>query len=225
MASTSLNQNAAFDPSVSPPPPPWPIRRSVLSPFAALASGLALTLALVTLPLPHGSIRFLGGAISALTATLFAAFSRLPIVDRLRLRRGAFDVRDTALLTAAVTTASIAFVTMFGFSSIGFAPGGPSLARVAAIACVTAVGEELLFRGYIQPRLEERWGSRAAVLVTAAIFCAWQLDARQAALGFALGLAFGWSASRARSTRPALVAHAVARTVTALCVAIGAFSL
>ena len=77
------------------------------------------------------------------------------------------------------------------------------------------IAEELLFRGYVQTRLVQRWGPRVGV-VTALLFGALHLDPVQSTFAFAIGLVLGWLTERTGSIRPAMAAHALNNSVWVL---------
>lgn len=238
---------STLGPTLSAPrPPPWPIRRRLWTAFAAIPVAFAVEGALVVaqkaLPLPGDPLSLVrlalthGAALTTATVAL-AWLSPLPVVDRLRLRRGAFDTRATLTLALFATALSFAFTLVSNVwraddggvlrvisEQVAAASAGSRLALAFAIGPVAALGEELLFRAYLQPRLEARWGAPKAIVVTAAIFAVVHLDVRQGAYAFLLGLVVGFGASRARSTRPAIVAHAVANSVAVLSVGMPAAS-
>jgi len=80
------------------------------------------------------------------------------------------------------------------------------------IALVPAVGEELLFRGWVQSALVGGWPSRgrilAGLLAQAACFAAFHLLPERMPQTFVLGLATGAIALATRSILPAIVCHA-----------------
>ena len=85
----------------------------------------------------------------------------------------------------------VAFAALLVFGSLG--PG---------------FGEELMYRGFIQPRLVARWGAPVGIGVTAALFGLMHMDLAQGLFAFCVGLATGWVAWRAGTVWPTMVAHA-----------------
>lgn len=69
--------------------------------------------------------------------------------------------------------------------------------------------EELLFRGYIQRRLLQRWSPPVAILVTSFLFGVGHLDLGQGAQAFVGGLWLGVLAWRTGSVWPGILCHAV----------------
>jgi membrane protease YdiL (CAAX protease family) len=123
-------------------------------------------------------------------------------------RRGA---ARHALLGGAIglgfIAAAAALITAFGGYSFSWAHHGvlPAVASVAAVQAGAAVTEELMFRGVALQAIEQRWGSKAAVAVTALFFGAAHLANPGATLwsglaiaieaGVMLGAAFLWRRS------------------------------
>jgi len=76
-----------------------------------------------------------------------------------------------------------------------------------AMALGPAVGEELLFRGFLLRLLASRWSGALAVLGSAAAFGVAHLDWVHGAAAFLLGGYLGALTQRAGSLRPALLCH------------------
>jgi membrane protease YdiL (CAAX protease family) len=77
-----------------------------------------------------------------------------------------------------------------------------------AVGLAPALGEELLFRGFLLRLLAWRWPGALAVLGSAALFGAAHLDPVHGTAAFLLGGYLAALAERARSLRPALLCHA-----------------
>lgn len=77
-----------------------------------------------------------------------------------------------------------------------------------AIAVVTPIGEELLFRGVIQPKLGRMLEPREALIVQAAVFSAMHLQPVILVTHFFMGLGFGFLRQRTRSIFPGILLHA-----------------
>ncbi len=83
--------------------------------------------------------------------------------------------------------------------------------RAVTVVCLTAVpalGEELFFRGLMQPRLSSGWGRLAGIAGSAAAFGALHIDPVQGSMAFLVGLLLGWIAERFDGVRPGMLAHA-----------------
>ena len=77
-------------------------------------------------------------------------------------------------------------------------------------ACVPALCEELLFRGFVQAGVMRQVASRGAGLaIGALLFAVFHLDPWRFTGVFVLGLFFGWLRLRSGSLWPGVVAHAV----------------
>lgn len=176
-------------------------------------------------------------ATSLATGLSLAAFALIPaslstelFADRLGLRArprwlawgvlAAWGLRGLADLTAAL--AELAHLApraaLFGrVDGPAAAPPGVVLLALVVHAGVVPAGEELFFRGYVQSRLERRWGRRAAIGVTALMFASLHpADPAQAVFALLAGVFLGWVAARAGTIRVALVAHALHNAIAVL---------
>lgn len=120
-----------------------------------------------------------------------------------------------------VGTLSVGPLTVGVLDVLGFPKSGmlelfskasqQSVASFAALVLVGAVVpgvlEELLFRGYVQTRFVERWGTARGIVFTAVLFGLWHLDVRQGLFAFGVGCFLGWGAHRAGSVVPGAMAH------------------
>jgi membrane protease YdiL (CAAX protease family) len=77
-----------------------------------------------------------------------------------------------------------------------------------AVGLAPALGEELLFRGFLLRLLALRWPGAVAVVGSAVLFGAAHLDWVQGASAFLLGAYLAALTQRAGSLRPALLCHA-----------------
>lgn len=75
-------------------------------------------------------------------------------------------------------------------------------------AVAAPIGEELFFRGWLQPLLERRFGRVAAIVSTALLFSLVHLEPVGFIARFELGLLFGLLRSWSGSIYPAMAAHA-----------------
>jgi membrane protease YdiL (CAAX protease family) len=75
-----------------------------------------------------------------------------------------------------------------------------------AAAVVPALGEELLFRGFLQRGLERRLGPAPAIAISSVVFGVIHGPSRAIAAALLGGL-LGWMAWRANSVRPVIAAH------------------
>jgi membrane protease YdiL (CAAX protease family) len=79
---------------------------------------------------------------------------------------------------------------------------------VVFIAVFPGVIEELLFRGYVQRRLLERWRPARAIVVSSLLFALVHVQPHHVVLAFPLGLWFGTIAWRTGSVYPSMLCHA-----------------
>ncbi len=77
------------------------------------------------------------------------------------------------------------------------------------VAGLAPLGEEVLFRGLLQPHLCARLGTGRGLVVTAALFSLLHLDPIGLVPRFELGLLFGWLVLRTGSLWASILAHAV----------------
>ncbi len=83
---------------------------------------------------------------------------------------------------------------------------GSIIMTLALLVLVHPIAEELLFRGYVQTRLRERWGPLAGIAITSLVFGFYHLPDR-ALFGVIFGAYLGWVAHFNGGTRPAILAH------------------
>lgn len=188
----------------------------------------------------------LASALAMASAAMLAALlSPERFVTRLRLtpmRIGAFDVLLGAVGLAGLSSSIGALYellrplldTLFqsaGLSNKGtidlmnkaFAGMSPAM-TAAAVFCVgvmPGLGEELLFRGFVQTRLEQRWRPQIAIPITAIAFGVYHLDILQGLFAAFAGLWLGFVASRARSIVPTMIAHASSNAIAVVGAAVG----
>jgi membrane protease YdiL (CAAX protease family) len=84
---------------------------------------------------------------------------------------------------------------------------------IVALGLAPALGEELLFRGFLLQLLSLRWPGAPAVLASAVVFGAAHLDPVHGGAAFALGAYLAALTVRAGSLRPALLCHALNNTL------------
>jgi membrane protease YdiL (CAAX protease family) len=140
-----------------------------------------------------------------------------------RLRFGRSRASTLGIVAASVGLVGLSFACGGACELAGFPGGGvtdifaralfrPSPARLGlglvAIGLVPALGEEALFRGFMQTRIAESLGRWPAIVVTSAAFGLLHRDALQGTVAFVAGLFLGWTADRLGGLRPAILAHA-----------------
>jgi membrane protease YdiL (CAAX protease family) len=122
------------------------------------------------------------------------------------------------LAAAAGTMSSIVCRLLHLMPSTGeFNKLSPEIAGMAllAVACFEAAGtsfaEECIFRGYMIPALEKRFGTKSAVLLSSALFGLFHLQ--YAVMTFVVGIILSGAFLRRRSIWAPLVAHIANNTM------------
>ena len=100
-------------------------------------------------------------------------------------------------------------------------PGLGFLLTFQALAIVTPVSEEVLFRGFVLRGLLARIGIGPAIVSTALVFSALHLDAGTIIPIFFTGLALGWLNVKTGSLWPCIAAHAGQNAIALLAVKAG----
>ncbi len=100
-------------------------------------------------------------------------------------------------------------------------PGLGFLLTFQALAVVTPVSEEVLFRGFVLRGLLGRIGIGPAIVSTALVFSALHLDAGTIIPIFLTGLALGWLHVKTGSLWPCIAAHAGQNAIALLAVRAG----
>ena len=95
-------------------------------------------------------------------------------------------------------------------------PNAQLLPSLVGLALLPGLGEELALRGWIQRGLEPRWGARAAVVTSAALFGLLHGEVVHAVGAFFLGLYLGAVVALSGSLRPAVLCHVVNNLVATL---------
>jgi membrane protease YdiL (CAAX protease family) len=127
------------------------------------------------------------------------------------------------LASLAAFTLSAALATAIGFSLLAGEPAAAvlnegvddtswwSLVLISIIlSLLPAILEEIVFRGYIQRRLLQRWSPAAAIGISTLLFALLHFDSLQHILAVVpLGLITGLVAWRTNSARPGMLVHAI----------------
>lgn len=135
---------------------------------------------------------------------LFAAVVGLPALSMV--------IENVALFSGVEISGTLEMIA----KSIGSAEGLQSVFVVLAISLGPGLGEELLFRGYIQTRLVERHAPLVAIIVTSLLFGLMHMDPLQSTLTVFMGAYLGFLAYRFQSIWPAVGAHALNNGISAL---------
>ncbi len=155
----------------------------------------ALRLARPTVSLPWSALLTL----AALGFSMVATFLYGLIVDSLEIEA----LRPPEIRTEAI------------FPGIGF------LLTLQALALVTPISEEVLFRGFVLRGLLGRIGAGPAIVSTALVFSALHLDSGTIIPIFFTGLALGWLNVKTGSLWPCIAAHAGQNAIALLAVRAG----
>ena len=166
---------------------------------------------------------FAGGAILAGWA------SPIALVNRLRLTKPSISPFGMATAICGTLSISLAFD---GLSLLDLLPDSPVLSElsriigsmtgfsligaVLTIGVAPGIAEELLFRGYIQTRLTQRWGAGVGIFVTSLLFGLMHMDPVHMAFAFFMGLFLGYLTERSGSIRPAMICHATNNIISTL---------
>ncbi|MEM7519204.1 MAG: type II CAAX endopeptidase family protein, partial [Planctomycetota bacterium] len=166
-----------------------------------------------------------------LAVTLFAASrSRRSFRERLGLVRpllpssgplaGSFVLGHAASGVSMVLAflSALAYTLLFGQPSdevielnemLGRQVGLPAAAVLLAVTVIPALSEELLYRGYAQTRLTERFGPVIAIAISSALFAITHAEPMQIVVVLPVGVVFGYVRWRSSSVYPAMIAHAL----------------
>ena len=176
----------------------------------------------------------LGSVVSTMIAVAGGALagawlSRVPWRERLRLR--AINLAPVNLVVGSLGVLGIGLVVQ-GLNGLEWIPRSPVLetldrfvkslsagglvATVVVIGVLPGIAEELMFRGYVQTRLSERWGPRWGIFVSALMFGVLHFDLVQGSFAVAMGVFLGFLTERSRTIVPAMICHAVNNTVATL---------
>lgn len=171
----------------------------------------------------------LSSTVFAVTAFSAAHLSPEPWKARLSLRRPQVASVTIVLVMLAAPALGQVLETIVALSgievdgtlkhlsdSIASASGWQVPAIVIAISLGPGIGEELLFRGYIQTRLTSRWGARLGIAIASLLFGAMHLDPVHSVLAAILGVYLGFVADRFHSIIPSILAHAFNNMTAAL---------
>jgi len=168
--------------------------------------------------------------VALLGLTLCAALlSRVPWRKRLRLGRPKLPWYGYPI--AVVGTLALGYGSGVAIEILGLGDEGAlkmfqdALGGLRGWLLVTAAlvvglapgfGEELLFRGYMQTRLTQRWGRLASIGVVSLLFGVIHMDVVQGSFVILLGLYLGELTERTGSVWPAIVCHTVNNSLSTL---------
>ena len=174
---------------------------------------LALLLTLVPFQLGMGAF-----------VLLAARCSKQPLRQRLGLvPQSGRPAGKLTMVLAAGFTLSTAFATVIGMSLFMSGPSANAISNAILqdsllaitlvsiiLSLVPAVIEEVVFRGYIQRRLLERWSPKVAIALSTFLFAIIHADSLQHIIAvIPLGIVTGLLAYRTNSVKASIVVHAL----------------
>lgn len=177
----------------------------IRSPFIWLPAGL-LAVGGVSALASGGPLLAVMGAVAAVAVywAVMRFVARRPTPE-LAARGAVREVLYGGSIGLAFVLLSVLVITVLGGYSFTWSRGLPAVLPLAAVSIGAAVTEELIFRGLALQALEERWGSRVALTVTALLFgllhlanpgaTLWSSLAIAVEAGVLLGAAFLWRRS------------------------------
>jgi membrane protease YdiL (CAAX protease family) len=161
-------------------------------------------------------------AMMILPVMIAATLSPVPFRQRLALVRGTWPIKlwiSSALATPVIGLVSSMLVGgLMGeseslqdmsemFRQLG--QGGFFIPLAVMVGLTPGICEELLFRGYVQTRLNQRLGAVFGVLVTSLVFAAFHMDLVHSTAVIGIGIYLGWLSWASGSIFPAMIAHFV----------------
>ena len=177
-----------------------------------LAAGIALLIWLMGVrqsPFPLRALRLVRPTVS------------LPWSALLTLAALGFSMVATFLYGLVIDTLELEALRPPEIKSEAIFPGVGFLLTLQALALVTPISEEVLFRGFVLRGLLGRIGAGPAIVSTALVFSALHLDTRTIIPIFITGLALGWLNVKTGSLWPCIAAHAGQNAIALLAVRAG----
>jgi len=168
-------------------------------------------------------------ALLAAAAVGAAVLSPVAWRERLHLQAGRLSCLGTFAAVAGALAVSQGFESLM---ALGVVPRSPALeglgeligalsgwsiaGGVLVIGIAPGIAEELMFRGYVQTRLVERWGAAPGILTASLLFGILHVDPVHAAFAFGIGVFLGYLTLWTGSIRAAIVCHAANNTASTL---------
>ena len=162
------------------------------------------------------------GQLTLLTTALAAGWlSPQPLAQRLGLVRPALSAASSGVLIVGVVVPFAVGISLAYALAEVIEPDlsvkalyekmtpGMALPFLLFISLAPGFSEELLFRGYMQRRLLERWNASAAILVTSLIFALFHITPHAVVFALPVGIWLGLMAWKSRSVWPGIVCHAL----------------
>jgi uncharacterized protein len=176
---------------------------------------------LVTQPAMFMGLALLGQIAIGGTALVAGWLSPQPLARRLGLVRPTVPAMHVAVLIAGAL-APFALGMSLAYALTEVIEPDPSVAAMYEkmtlemavpfllfIALAPGFFEELLFRGYIQRRLAQRWNSWVAVMVTSFVFAVFHVAPHTVVFAFPVGIWLGLLAWKTGSIWPGILCHAL----------------
>lgn len=139
---------------------------------------------------------------------------RLPILVAGTLGGLSMETIFTSCMNLCWVPSSPACDAVNGMVQASPAPG--AALSILVMGVLPGLVEELLFRGYIQTRLVERWGAVRGIFWTALMFGIWHGDQMQGTSAFFDGCLLGFITVRSGSIIPAMICHSALDTIIML---------
>jgi uncharacterized protein len=165
-------------------------------------------------------LQMLAGQIGLMAVTIAAAwYSPIPFAERLGMRRSRLTTSHWicigfgSFVPAAVGLVFASWVSMVFSADNSLAkvfaemPSALLIPWVLTIAFLPGFGEEMLFRGYLQRRLLERWRPWQAIGTTSALFALIHLMLHTVVFAFPIGIWFGFVAWKTGTIWPTVLGH------------------
>ena len=170
-----------------------------------------------------GPFLFLGllGQIALGGVAIAAAWiSPMPLRSRLGLVRPRWSASTSAVaIVGSIVPFTIGIAGAYALAEV--LPPDPAVAKMYAamtpawavpfllfISLAPGFFEEVMFRGYVQRRLLERWPAWIAILFTSLVFAIVHVAPHAVVFAFPLGVWLGMMAAKSGSTWPGIVCHA-----------------
>ncbi len=167
-----------------------------------------------------------GQAVFFFIALCAALVSPQPLTRRLGLRRGPLPLWTWAVFAIATPVVGLASSQVLSLlvdemsdqlkmmeAMMQAHTDNFLIGLILVVAVVPGVVEELMFRGYLQSRLAERWHAVPAIVVSALFFSLAHMDPIHMLGVVPLGLWLGAVAWRADSVWPAMICHSANNAV------------
>lgn len=154
-----------------------------------------------------GGMALIAGGAAFANAGLVRSSLRLPAARHLLLTVLVGVILMPTLVAAFWGLHRLGFTFEDDYVSSYLNDGWPVWVAYVAVALVTPVAEEVLFRGVLQPKLAQVLTTTEVLIVQAALFAALHLSPVILLTHFVMGFAFGWLRLRSNSLIPGMLLH------------------